>query len=96
MTAQPQNHASTKPRLVTHTVSNNTPTIYFYISLYQHLSQSLLIINNNVVKHRFHCGKFSHASINPIVGQTNYKTLSEVHIKLNTHVDLVHYYLGNV
>ena len=37
---------------------------------------------------------FPHRSIDPIVGQMNYETLSEVHLKLNTNAASVHSYLG--
>lgn len=33
---------------------------------------------------------FSHAKIHPIIGQLNYETMSEVHLKLNTNAASVH------
>ena len=38
---------------------------------------------------------FPHPTIQPIVGQPTYKTLAEVHLKLNTNAASVHSHLVN-
>jgi len=38
---------------------------------------------------------FPHVSIDPIIGQPNYESLAEVHLKLNTNAALVHSHLGD-
>ena len=38
---------------------------------------------------------FPHPTIQPIVGQPTYETLTKVHLKLNTNAESVHSHLGN-